>query len=173
MEKEKDVKITFGAFDSELGEFEYTIPEGYEAEIKDGKVIVRKTESEDEIKINRIVACLENLDVEDNDILLKDIEWLKSLKNRVQPKQEWSEEDERMYQSALWHVKNSCGNQGKTSGEYAVYNWLKSLCLQKQWKPTEEQMLCLDSAIREYQLKGYPAKTLESLYEQLKTIKGE
>lgn len=37
---------------------------------------------EDEVKINRIVACLENLNIADNDILLKDVEWLKSLKER-------------------------------------------------------------------------------------------
>ena len=46
---EKEIKeIPFGAKDSELYKFEYTIPEGYEAEIKDGKVIVMKKESEDE-----------------------------------------------------------------------------------------------------------------------------
>lgn len=40
---------------------------------------------------------------------------------------EWSEEDEKLYNSALWHVKNSCSNGGKNSGEFEVYNWLKSL----------------------------------------------
>ena len=39
---------------------------------------------EDEVKINRIVACIENLNVADNDILLKDVDWLKSLKERVE-----------------------------------------------------------------------------------------
>ena len=39
----------------------------------------------------------------------------------------WGEEDEKMFNSALWHVKNSCGNGGKNSGEFEVYNWLKSL----------------------------------------------
>jgi molybdopterin converting factor small subunit len=38
---------------------------------------------EDEVKINRIVACLENLNVADNDILLKDVDWLKALKQRI------------------------------------------------------------------------------------------
>lgn len=38
---------------------------------------------EDEVKINRIVAYLENLNVADNDILLKDVDWLKSLKERI------------------------------------------------------------------------------------------
>lgn len=42
-----NIEIPFGAFDSELGGFEYTIPEGFNAEIKDGKVIVKKSESED------------------------------------------------------------------------------------------------------------------------------
>ena len=41
-------EIPFGAKDSELCGFEYTIPDGFEAEIKDGKVIIRKKESEDE-----------------------------------------------------------------------------------------------------------------------------
>ena len=55
------------------------------------------------------------------------VDWLKSIKGKVQPKQEWSEEDEKMWKSALWHVKNSCGNGGKNSGEFEVYNWLKSI----------------------------------------------
>ena len=49
MKQEKDfIEVPFGARDSELGGFEYTIPEGFEAEIKDGKVIVRKAENKDE-----------------------------------------------------------------------------------------------------------------------------
>jgi hypothetical protein len=40
---------------------------------------------------------------------------------------EWSEEDEKLYKSTLWHIKNSCGNGGKNSGEFEVYNWFKSL----------------------------------------------
>ena len=44
----KDIEIPFGAHDSELKGFEYTIPEGFEAEIKDGKVVIRPKESDDE-----------------------------------------------------------------------------------------------------------------------------
>ena len=47
---------------------------------------------EDEVKINRIVACLENLNVADNDILLKDVDWLKSLR----PRSQWKPSDEQM-----------------------------------------------------------------------------
>ena len=45
LEKSK-IEIPLSAKDSELNGWEYTIPEGYEAEIKDGKVIVKKVESE-------------------------------------------------------------------------------------------------------------------------------
>lgn len=41
----KDIEIPFGAFDSELQGFTYTIPEGYTAEIKEGKIIVKKEKS--------------------------------------------------------------------------------------------------------------------------------
>ena len=44
----KTIEIPFGTKDSELQEFEYTIPDSYEAKIKDGKVIIQKKESEDE-----------------------------------------------------------------------------------------------------------------------------
>ena len=51
----KGIEIPFGAKDSELKGWEYTIPEGMEAEIKDGKIVVREKESEYE----RIVRCIE------------------------------------------------------------------------------------------------------------------
>ena len=73
----KETTISFGAFDSELHYYEINIPDGCEATIKDGKIIIRKIESEDErirkalirfhkstididgIKGNEIVAWLE------------------------------------------------------------------------------------------------------------------
>lgn len=44
--KMKEIEIPFGAKDSELQEWEYTIPEGMEAEIKDGKIVVREKKPE-------------------------------------------------------------------------------------------------------------------------------
>ena len=63
MEKEnkKTIEIPFGANDSELYKFEYTIPEGYEARIEDGKVIVTKKESEDERIRKGLIRHLEEL----------------------------------------------------------------------------------------------------------------
>ena len=42
----KEIEIPFGAKDSELKGWKYTIPEGMEAEIKDGKIVVREKEPE-------------------------------------------------------------------------------------------------------------------------------
>ena len=42
----KEIEIPLGAKDSELKGWEYTIPEGMEAEIKDGKIVVRKKKPE-------------------------------------------------------------------------------------------------------------------------------
>ena len=53
------------------------------AEAKEAMYAKPAWSEEDEVKINRIVACLENLNVADNDILLKDVDWLKSLKQRI------------------------------------------------------------------------------------------
>ena len=53
------------------------------AEAKEAMYAKPAWSEEDEVKINRIVACLENLNVADNDILLKDVDWLKSLKQRL------------------------------------------------------------------------------------------
>ena len=61
MDYEKKIDIPFGAHDSELKGWEYTIPEGMEAEIKDGKVIVREKASDDE-RIRNCIRCLTSLD---------------------------------------------------------------------------------------------------------------
>ena len=50
--------------------------------IKDRVQPKQEWSEDDEVKINRIVACLENLNVADNDILLKDVAWLKSFRPR-------------------------------------------------------------------------------------------
>ena len=47
-EYEEKYDLSFTARDSEWMKYEFTIPEGMEAEIKDGKVILKRKESEDE-----------------------------------------------------------------------------------------------------------------------------
>ena len=71
---------------------------------------------------------------------------------------EWSEEDERMWKSALWHIKNSCGNGGKNSGEFEVYQWfenrLKSLRPQSKVEWSEDDKDYYDTIIRKLEVIG-------------------
>jgi len=87
---------------------------------------------------------------------------------------EWSEEDKKMLESALWHVKNSCSNGGKNSGEFKVYNWLKSFkdrCITKpHWKPSKSEISILEDIISgKCNSKDYQA-TLLNILEQLKKL---
>lgn len=56
-----EIDIPFGAKDSELKEWRYTIPEGYTAEIKDGEIIVKSTESEDERMRKGLIEFIKSL----------------------------------------------------------------------------------------------------------------
>lgn len=55
------IERLFGAYDSELKGGEYTIPDGMDAEIKDGKIIVKERESEDEV-IRKAILGLTYID---------------------------------------------------------------------------------------------------------------
>lgn len=84
MDHEKKIDIPFGAHDSELKGWEYTIPEGFTAEIKDGKVIVKEKANEDE-KVRRqlINVCNDWLNGDYSaKPCLNDIKWLKNLLER-------------------------------------------------------------------------------------------
>lgn len=61
MERSEIIEIPFGAKDSELKGWEYTIPEGMEAEIKDGKIIVREKEIEDERIRKELIGFLDDV----------------------------------------------------------------------------------------------------------------
>ena len=91
----------------------------------DCMIVEQKSWSEEEeVKINRIVACLENLNVADNDILLKDVDWLKSLKDRCT----WKPSDEQM--RTLSDVVHKAKYKNDISvGGYSTYMPLASLYL--------------------------------------------
>ena len=93
--------------------------------LPESKIIVKQKPAwskEEEVKINRIVACLENLNVADNDILLKDVDWLKSLKERCT----WKPSDKQIHafeQVYDWYNDNFAPSETLTS----LYNDLKKL----------------------------------------------
>ena len=98
------------------------------------------------------------------------ITFLKSLKERVQPqlKQEWSEEDEshiRYLIEYLEHCKKGVALTMTTSTSQEYINWLKSLRPQSTWKPSDEQMDALETAVSTLQ-----STALESLYNKLKKL---
>ena len=117
----------------------------------------------------RIYQSIIDDTVQENQLDIKQIDWLKSLKGRVQPqsKQEWSEEDnkriERIY-DFLWKHKRGFSAIIWQIEEDA--NWLKSLKPHNTWKPSEEQMDVLETAVSSLQ-----SNTLESLYQDLKREK--
>ena len=82
MENKDRIEIPFGAKDSELCECEYTIPEGYEAEIKDGKVIIRKVESEDEKIRKELIEQVHHIIPNSNE-MDKDGNMLPNYKKRI------------------------------------------------------------------------------------------
>ena len=132
-DQEEIAEIPFGAKDSELQEATYFIPKGFHAEIDDDKVVIKKGEKpaawseEDEKRIANILSvlsvqvCWDGATGEKMNPYQKEIDWLKSLKDRVQPKQEWSEDDKKMLESIIYDFGK--GRQSTTSQD----NWLKSL----------------------------------------------
>jgi hypothetical protein len=101
-------------------------------------------------------------------------DWLKSLKGRVQPKQEWSEEDEEMLNSTILFVEHSAVTTiGKEKGN--VISWLKSLRPQNTWKPSDEQIKAIRLArafvTDDFSENPTLSDVLVELEEQLKKLK--
>ena len=101
----------------------------------------------------------------------RDIDWLKSL--RLLPKQEWSEEEEKM----LNDIINTLTYFDPSPHSISKKLWLKSLRPQKHWKPTEEQIDALENAITkmamyygEHYYNNEQRTHLKELFEQLKAL---
>lgn len=111
-------------------------------------------------------------DYDEEEFTAKDCRnWLKSLPERfnLQPKQEWSEKDDRIRDRALFYVHYYQKNNGVTDGSKECVDWLKSL--RPSWKPSEEQIGVLWDVISNLKYDGYKrVEIVESLYERLKSI---
>lgn len=68
--------------------------------------------------------------------------WLIELKELKRRKTAWSKEDEKYYNSAIWHINNSVHN-GSSGGGSDTVNWLESLKKKYTWKPSKEQIIAL------------------------------
>ena len=173
IEQKFDMEIPFGAKDSELLEASYCIPEGFHAEIKDNKVFIKKGEqkltwSEEDEKLWLDAKALA-YEVEDRNLAC----WIMSIKDRVQPKQEWSEDDIRI----LTGITNYIGCSDLEGWE-EWYNWLKFLKGRVQpkhqttWKPDSAMIVSLQYAINHIHKEG-DKNILSKLLGQLKKLKEE
>ena len=121
---DKKIDIPFGAKDSELKGWEYTIPEGMEAVIKDGKVIVKEKESEDERIIREIKQfILDNIgEISVDDPEYPWLAWLEKQKESLhiletckENADSFTNEDERIRKELVAffiEVRNREGNEG-------------------------------------------------------------
>lgn len=131
---EKIIDMPVGAKDSDLKGWEYTIPEGMEAVIKDGKIIVREKESRDET-IRKAIIHYILYETKGTISALAEhtwVEWLEKQKTltteetelnslafleqmgytcvppgKEQKPAEWSEEDDKMFE-AFMHKLEVC-----------------------------------------------------------------
>ena len=106
--------------------------------------------------------------------IIRYVNWLKSLKDRVQPqpKQEWSEEDKNV----LDDIKVAVTSYWDADTENIILNWLKSLRPQSQWKPSEEHLHWLKWAINrmpDTEKANEAEAVLEELLADLKKLNGE
>lgn len=124
------IEIPFGAKDSELCGWEYTIPEGFVASIENGKIIVKKEESEDERIRKELVFYLGDMPEDTelrNGVTNRDVlAWLE--KQGQDPA--WSKEDEIGLGDALWAIKQArtiAKDENEMGNLWYAEKWLKLL----------------------------------------------
>ena len=96
--------------------------------------------------------------------------WLNSLKERVQQRQEWSEDDESTINEVILNYKSTY--LPPVDKRYNIINRLESLKDRYTWKPSDEQMKALAYAVFDTQSYSYH-KNLSSLEQQLKKLREE
>ena len=110
------------------------------------------------------------------------IDWLKSLKNKVQPKQEWSEEDKgnlldvKCIIDEIWHCQYIRGEIDRSCEELeSLWSWLDNIWQKLEypsstWKPSEEQIRALEYQVHSTYQGSWQYKASKELLEQLKKL---
>jgi hypothetical protein len=130
------------------------------------------TWNEEDKRISNEIQCLiSNYRTGDDEHKL--CSWMDNLKYRVQPKKEWSEEDESMYIRTLG-ILGKCYMEELPTKVEEELNWFKSIKErmqpQPQWKPTDKDIFELQCVINNAPYNGF---ILKALLEQLKKLKEE
>jgi len=127
MNENESIEIPLGTKDSELKGWEYTIPEGMEAEVKDGKIIVREKESEDERIRKELIKYLKEgvegyIPAGDRSDYQRWLAWVEK-----QSEQKWSEEDESKVKEIVYFLDTAKVHYASTTALDDCVEWLKSL----------------------------------------------
>ena len=196
---ENEIEIPFGAKDSELQEVTYYIPEGFHAEIEDNNVVIKKGEQkhnwseEDREMMDEMMDYMKPMPIffegtkgksgkeYTNEFIKNATDWLKSIKERVQPqpKQGWCKEDERR----INHIITFMSDKERIKDTETMFpieediRWLKSLKAIHTWKPSDEQIkVCKEVYADLLSAKGFDICTVNSelnrLEKDLKKLKG-
>lgn len=96
--------------------------------------------------------------------------WLKSIKEKIQPNKEWSGEDERIINDAIWLIEHYATDGHKKLLREQTIDKLKSLKPQNRWKPTEKQMEALKFFIDYHQREANAATEGWEQYKNLKEL---
>ena len=101
-------------------------------------------------------------------------DFLKSLKDRVQPKQEWAEEDEKCIRLSIDIIDSAlrAGFCVQLDRDRCI-DWLKSIKQRYTWKPSEEQITWLYRAADDASKDSRMKQILNELLSDLKKLKGE
>lgn len=142
---DKFIEIPFGAFDSELKGWEYTIPEGMEAKVENGKIVVREKDSIDSIILDALLIHFRHKSKPTwNGFPVRDIlTSIERLKNRVPP-----QDTEKEY---IRTIKSLIADfiRGKdhidTVYYQKIYDWLDGRHVEEQnqteWSENDEKMI--------------------------------
>ena len=139
---------------------------------KQGEQKPTEWSEEDENIRQWIISDIEkllSLEKKSSIIANKEIDWLKSLKDRVQPlpKQEWSEEDEYCRHQLIVFCEN-CMVQD--AGAKRCAHWLKSIKERYTWKPSDKQINTLEYYMHTLVCNEHK-EILFGLYTDLKKLK--
>ena len=121
---------------------------------------------DDEVELNGLIKHYEDGHVS-TPRNRKTINWLKSLKDRVQPQpqKEWCKEDENRFNNLKQLVKHSNEGKGTKEGFIKFIDKLK-----KRWKPSEEQLTILLNATNGNYISDSNRQVLSKLYRNLKKL---
>ena len=143
---------------------------GYKAGLEKQGETVWSEETDDDAWMNDIISKLEN----NLQLNKAEMDWLKSLKERVQPKQKLNEHDNYVINKVLdWATfVNPTSSIFEKLPKKQFIESLKSLKQRCTWKPSDEQLGELKKVVDTTNL-DLDSNILWNLYQDLKKLKGE